>query len=122
MARLRATASAARSVLDGREHGGTLGRVGEPIHTNPTIKKRARKAIKNRDHAYIDDRQMKTAPIAQHGEGALEAAFQKVLNERLSSLLEQLLDVSAREAERTGGIGAVFASKARADYLNAQAY
>ena len=28
MARLRATASAARSVLDGREHGGTLGRVG----------------------------------------------------------------------------------------------
>src|SRR5258707_1049463 len=52
MARLRATASAARSVLDGREHGGTLGRVGEPIHTNPTIKKRARKAIKNRDHAH----------------------------------------------------------------------
>src|SRR5258708_33901828 len=51
MARLRATASAARSVLDGREHGGTLGRVGEPIRTNPTIKKRARKAIKNRDHA-----------------------------------------------------------------------
>src|SRR5216684_6583977 len=40
MARLRATASAARSVLDGREHGGTLSRVGEPIHTNPTIKKR----------------------------------------------------------------------------------
>ena len=70
----------------------------------------------------IDDRQMKAAPIAQHGEGALEPAFQKVLNERLSSLLEQLLDVSAREAERTGGIGAVFASKARADYLNAQAY
>jgi putative ABC transport system substrate-binding protein len=28
MARLRATAPAARSVLDGREHGGTLGRVG----------------------------------------------------------------------------------------------
>jgi len=53
MARLRATASAARSVLDGREHGGTLSRVGEPIHTNPTIKKRARKAIKNRDHAHF---------------------------------------------------------------------
>src|SRR5712672_1461470 len=51
MARLRATASAARSVLDGREHGGTLGRVGEPIHTNPPVKKRARKAIKNRHHA-----------------------------------------------------------------------
>jgi hypothetical protein len=41
---------------------------------------------------------------------------------RLSSLFEQLLDVSAREAERTGGFGAVFASKARDDYLNAQAY
>jgi hypothetical protein len=51
MARLRATASAARSVLDGREHGGTLGRVGEPIHSDPTIKKRARKPIKDRDHA-----------------------------------------------------------------------
>ncbi len=44
-----------------------------------------------------------------------------MLNERLSSLLEQLLDASAREAEPTGGIGAVFASEARADYLNAQA-
>ena len=66
----------------------------------------------------IDDRQMKEAPIAQHGEGALEPAFQKVLNE----LLSMLLDVSTREAERTGGIGAVFASKARADYLDAQAY
>jgi hypothetical protein len=31
MARLRATASAARSVLDGREHDGMLGRIGEPI-------------------------------------------------------------------------------------------
>ena len=51
MARLRATASAARSVLDGREHGGTLGRVGEPIHSNPTIKKLAHKVIKKRDHA-----------------------------------------------------------------------
>lgn len=51
MARLRATASAARSVLDGREHGGTLGRVGEPIRTNRTIKKRASNAIKNQDHA-----------------------------------------------------------------------
>src|SRR5580693_2101005 len=52
MARLRATASAARSVLDGREHGGTLGRVGEPIHSNPTIKKLAHKVIKKRDHAH----------------------------------------------------------------------
>jgi hypothetical protein len=53
MARLRATASAARSVLDGREHGGTLGRVGEPIHRDPTIKKRTQTAIKNRDHAHL---------------------------------------------------------------------
>ena len=30
MARLRATALAARSVLDGREHDGMLGRVGGP--------------------------------------------------------------------------------------------
>jgi hypothetical protein len=32
MARLRATAPAARSVLDGREHDGILNRVGKPIH------------------------------------------------------------------------------------------
>jgi hypothetical protein len=56
MARLRATALAARSVLDGREHGGTLGRVGEPINTNTsrTIEKRERKTIKKRDHAHAD--------------------------------------------------------------------
>src|SRR5258706_8387717 len=51
MARLRATASAARSVLDGREHGGPLGRVGEPIRTNRNIQKPANNAIKNQDHA-----------------------------------------------------------------------
>jgi len=40
MARLRATALAARSVLDGREHGGTLDRVGGPhaAHTRPGVK------------------------------------------------------------------------------------
>src|SRR5258708_35098648 len=48
MARLRATASAARSVLDGREHGGTLGRVGEPILTNRTIKKRTQRPSKTK--------------------------------------------------------------------------
>src|SRR6267154_5224875 len=32
MARLRATALAARSVLDGREHDGMIERVGAPIH------------------------------------------------------------------------------------------
>ena len=63
MARLRATASAARSVLDGREHGGTLGRVGEPIHRDPTIKKRTQTAIKNRDHAHY------LADIAQLPDG-----------------------------------------------------
>jgi hypothetical protein len=38
MARLRATALAARSVLDGREHGGTLGCVGSrftPVQPSP---------------------------------------------------------------------------------------
>jgi len=34
MARLRATAPAARSVLDGREHDGILNRVGNPIPTH----------------------------------------------------------------------------------------
>src|SRR5260370_33227479 len=52
MARLRATASAARSVLDGREHGGTLGRVGEPILTNRTIKKRTQRPQKPRSRSY----------------------------------------------------------------------
>ena len=54
MARLRATALAARSVLDGREHDGMLGRVGKPIPklTNRTIKKGERKTIKKRDHAH----------------------------------------------------------------------
>src|SRR5271163_1088664 len=37
MARLRATAPAARSVLDGREHGGTLGRVGVPRGHTPDL-------------------------------------------------------------------------------------
>jgi hypothetical protein len=53
MARLRATASAARSVLDGREHGGMLNRVGATIdpsknQTNQTIKRRPQKAFKKR--------------------------------------------------------------------------
>jgi hypothetical protein len=53
MARLRATASAARSVLDRREHDGTLDRVGgaRPRHQS-TLKKSARRTIKKRDHAY----------------------------------------------------------------------
>jgi len=53
MVRLRATTSAARSVLDGCEHDGMLDRVGEPIrtHTKRTIKKRIRKAIKKSAHA-----------------------------------------------------------------------
>ena len=47
-ARLRAAASAARSVLDSREHDGTLDRVG----TRPPIKKRDRSPIKRRAPAY----------------------------------------------------------------------
>ena len=41
MARLRATAPAARSVLDGREHDGMLNRVGEPIPRAPNQSKNA---------------------------------------------------------------------------------
>ena len=53
MARLRATASAARSVLDGCEHDGMLSRVGSrfPKLTSRTIKKREPKHIKKQDHA-----------------------------------------------------------------------
>jgi hypothetical protein len=46
-------APAARSVLDGREHDRTLVQVRDPIHANPSIKKSARIAIKNRDHAHM---------------------------------------------------------------------
>jgi transposase InsO family protein len=52
MARLRATASAARSVLDGREHDGMLDRVGAAISDNQTIKSSPQKAIKKRADAY----------------------------------------------------------------------
>jgi hypothetical protein len=55
MARLRATAPAARSVLDGREHGGKLHRVGAAISRSnkQTIKRRPRKTIKRRTEAYV---------------------------------------------------------------------
>jgi hypothetical protein len=52
MARLRATASAARSVLDGCEHDGMLDRVGAAISDNQTIKSSPQKAIKKRADAY----------------------------------------------------------------------
>jgi hypothetical protein len=54
MARLRATAPAARSVLDGREHDGILDRVGAVIclSNNQTIKRRSQKAMKKRADAY----------------------------------------------------------------------
>jgi hypothetical protein len=52
MARLRATALAARSVLDGREHDGMLGRVGSQSSNSPAIKKREKKNIKKQDHAH----------------------------------------------------------------------
>jgi len=53
MARLRATASAARSVLDGREHDGMLSRVGgrSASHQNK-IKKSANRQVKKRAHAH----------------------------------------------------------------------
>jgi hypothetical protein len=52
MARLRATASAARSVLDRREHDGTLGGVGKPITPAPrTIKKLLHNTIEKPAHA-----------------------------------------------------------------------
>ena len=52
MARLRATASAARSVLDRREHDGTLGGVGKPITPAPrTIKKLPHNTIEKPAHA-----------------------------------------------------------------------
>jgi hypothetical protein len=56
MARLRATAPAARSVLDGREHDGILDRVGAVIcpSNNQTIKRRSQKAMKKRADAYFD--------------------------------------------------------------------
>ena len=56
MARLRATASAARSVLDGCEHDGMLSRVGSrlPKLTNRTIKRRETKHIKKQDHAHAE--------------------------------------------------------------------
>jgi hypothetical protein len=53
MARLRATAPAARSVLDGREHDGSLDRVGDlPIAPiKPSLKKLANVRVKKRAHA-----------------------------------------------------------------------
>jgi len=56
MARLRATAPAARSVLDGREHDGRLHRVGAAISRSnkQTIKRRPRKTIKKRTDAYTE--------------------------------------------------------------------
>jgi hypothetical protein len=55
MARLRATAPAARSVLDGREHDGSLDRVGDlsiaPI--KPSLKKLANVRVKKRAHAHL---------------------------------------------------------------------
>jgi hypothetical protein len=57
MARLRATAPAARSVLDGREHDGILDQVGAVIclSNNQTIKRRSQNAIKKRADVYPPD-------------------------------------------------------------------
>jgi LA2681-like HEPN len=63
MARLRATAPAARSVLDGREHGGTLGRVGnrstpirpsKNVHETPSKSEITLNVIRNQlEHSYL---------------------------------------------------------------------
>jgi hypothetical protein len=53
MARLRATAPAARSVLDSREHDGMLGRVGgQSAAHKSSLKKREWRLIKKQDHAH----------------------------------------------------------------------
>jgi hypothetical protein len=53
MARLRATAPAARSVLDGREHDGIIDRIGVAISlpNKQAIKSRSQKAMKKRADA-----------------------------------------------------------------------
>src|SRR5499425_1016946 len=60
MARLRATALAARSVLDGRKHDGMLARVGKPIPklTNRTIKKRDHAQNRNENETESNPEQM----------------------------------------------------------------
>jgi hypothetical protein len=50
----------------------------------------------------VHDRQVAAAGIGQQREGALEPAFENVLGERLSRLLEQTLDVSPRHAYGAG--------------------
>jgi len=58
MARLRATASAARSVLDGREHAGMIEYVGAPIRPRKTNHQKAStKAIKKRVAAHLGSSQ-----------------------------------------------------------------
>src|ERR1700704_2610125 len=47
MARLRATALAARSVLDGREHDGMIERVGAPIHPPKNHQKASQRLSRN---------------------------------------------------------------------------
>jgi hypothetical protein len=64
MARLRATASAARSVLDGCEHDGMLDRVGAAIADNQTIKSTPQKAIKKKADAYSTRRHRGSSAIA----------------------------------------------------------
>src|SRR6516225_8366602 len=97
MARLRATASAARSVLDGREHDGTLVHVGDPTHANPSIKKSARIAIKNRDHAQSDARR-------SHG-GVPPSRWPPTLNGE-PMLLRRARRVVANLIHATGMLGA----------------
>jgi hypothetical protein len=84
-----------------------------PARSGPNAGRRlaeppAEDAIEMRDIAKagresnIDDRQMQMAPVGQHCECALKPTFHNVLGERLSRLLEELLDLSPRQAEDAG--------------------
>jgi hypothetical protein len=96
MAHLRATASAARSVLDGCEHDGMLSRVGSrlPKLTNRTIKKRETKHIKKQDHAhwwrYGGFHSVAEAPLIIEAESPVHARLLAAVNEvgRASLLAE----------------------------------
>jgi hypothetical protein len=50
----------------------------------------------------IDDREMQAARVGQHRKRTLKPAFHEALGERLSRLLEQLLDVSPRQVDTDG--------------------
>src|SRR5215831_5140783 len=50
----------------------------------------------------VNDPPVEVPVIGQHGLGAVEAAFHDMIGERFSSLLQQALDIAARQAEVAG--------------------